>query len=315
MEIRWLETFVAVVENGGFAKAADVLYCSQPTVSAQVSALERELGAELLDRGRRPVELTESGRALLHHARAVLDQIESARGSVSDVLGARRGTVRLGTYPSATAGYIPSLLERFHQNHPLVRVHLVELGGAYLEQAALSGEVNLFLRQTTPPLSSSQFFSEPLWQERLKVIADSSHHLGAVDVVPPQALLGQPLIMTGHYRLDSLLSHPLWRDLGEPPTLAYEVSHPQSLIELVRAGLGIGITTALALHVSRVGNLAVKDIDHPGAVRDVSVYWPSGRRLSAATQALLDFMTTTAPVPPVTESIRTVGTRTSGEGG
>lgn len=305
MEIRSLKAFVAVVETGGFAKAAEALFCSQPTVSAQISALERELGAQLLDRGRRPVELTESGRAMLQHARAVLDQIESARGSVSDVLGARRGTVRLGTYPSATAGYVPSLLQLFHHDHPLVRVHLVELGGAYLEQAALGGEVDLFLRQTIPPLSSSQFFSEPLWRERLKVIADSSHHLGSVDLVAPQALLGQPLIMTGHYPLNTLLSHPLWRDLGEPPTLAYEVSHAQSLIELVRAGLGIGVTTALALHLSRVGNLVIKDIDHPGAVRDVSVYWTSSRRPSAATQALLDFMTTVAPVPPVTESIRT----------
>jgi DNA-binding transcriptional LysR family regulator len=305
MDIKMLRTFISVVENRGFANAAEALHCSQPTVSAQIAALEEGLGAELFDRDRRPVQLTPPGEALLTHARTILNEFEAARGSVSDFLGARRGTVRLGTYPSATAGYIPRLIQQFKERYPLVKIHLVELGGAYLEQAAISGEINLFLRQTTPPLSSALFANHPLWREGFKVVMPPDHVLAQKrGPVSPEELLEHELIMTGRYQTEAILTHPLWHSLREPPRVIYEVSQPQSLIELVRAKIGIGITTELALHVSRLDGLAVRAIAHQEAVRDVSVYWPRDRALSAAAKALLDLMIGEADVPSCTVSTR-----------
>jgi DNA-binding transcriptional LysR family regulator len=309
MDAKMLRTFISVVENRGFANAAEALHCSQPTVSAQIAALEDDLGAALFDRDRRPVQLTPPGEALLAHARTILNEFEAARGSVSDFLGARRGTVRLGTYPSATAGYIPRMLQQFKELFPLVKIHLVELGGAYMEQAAISGEINLFLRQTTPPLSSTLFESHPLWRENFKVVMPPDHDLARKrGAIAPEELLKHELIMTGRYQTEAILTHPLWHSLREPPRVVYEVSQPQSLIELVRARIGIGVTTDLALHVSRLDGLAVRSIAHPEAVRDVSVYWPKNRALSAAARALLDFMVGTADVPSCTTSRRDLPT-------
>ncbi|EKF42612.1 LysR family transcriptional regulator [Nitratireductor indicus] len=298
MDIRSLRTFISVVENRGFANAADALHYSQPTVSAHIASLEEDLGVELFHRDRRPVELTPPGAALLPHARAILNQMEAARGDVSDFLGAKRGTVRLGTYPSATAGYIPTLLDQFREVYPLVDIHLVELGGAYMEQAAIAGDVNLFLRQTTPPLSSVKFESLPLWQEDFKVVFRPEHELAKTfGPIPPDELLRHRLIMTGRYQTEGILTHPFWHHLGEPPKLAFEVSQPQSLIELVRSRQGVGVTTALALHVSRVDNLIVRAIDDPLAVRDVCLYWPKNRALSVAARTLRDFMYKKASIP------------------
>jgi DNA-binding transcriptional LysR family regulator len=305
MDIRSLRTFISVVENRGFAHAAEALHCSQPTVSAQIAALEEDLGAELFYRDRRPVQLTPPGEVLLTHARAILNELEAARGSVSDFLGARRGTVRLGTYPSATAGYIPLMLQQFKELYPQVKIHLIELGGAYMEQAATSGDVNLFIRQTTPPLSSTLFHNRPLWREDFKIVMPPDHELAqSSGPVAPADLLKHELIMTGRYQTEGILTHPFWHALGEPPNVIYEVSQPQSLIELVRAGIGVGVTTELALYVSRSDGLTVRSIAHPAAVRDVSLYWPRNRALSAAARALLDFMIGTADTPSCVVSTR-----------
>ncbi|SCL28849.1 DNA-binding transcriptional regulator, LysR family [Micromonospora pallida] len=298
METRWLETFVAVADRRGFAAAAAELGVSQPTVSAQIAALEKEFGVALFDRDRRPIGLTDRGRALLVHAHAILGEIESARGNVSESIGRRRGDVRLGTYPSATAGYIPELLKAFRAVYPLIRVRLVELGGAHLHDAAARGDVQLFLRQTTPPLSETVFRSHPMWREKFKVLTPAYHPLARSDEpLAPAQLLKHPLIMTGRYDTDSLQTHPLWFSLRQPPPLAYQVSNPQSLVALVSAGLGVGVTTQLAMDVSRTDNLHVRDIDHPDAVRDVRVWWPRQRRLPLPAQTLLQFMTDTAGVP------------------
>jgi DNA-binding transcriptional LysR family regulator len=304
MDIRSLRTFISIVENRGFAKAAEALHYSQPTVSAHIAALEEDLGASLFHRDRRPIQLTPPGAALLPHARAILNQMEAARGDVSDFLGAKRGTVRLGTYPSATAGYVPTLLAQFQAAYPLVEIQLVELGGAYMEQAAIAGDINLFLRQTTPPLSSTTFDSLPLWQEDFKVVFWAEHALaGSMGPIAPTELLRHRLIMTGRYQTEGILTHPFWHRLGEPPKLAFEVSQPQSLVELVKARQGVGVTTALALQVSRVEDLVVRSIDDPLAVREVCLYWPRARALSAAALALRDFMYRTASLPSCTRPL------------
>ena len=120
----------------------------------------------------------------------------------------------------------------------------------------------------------------------------------------PQILLRHELILTGRHVPDSLVTHPFWRSLGERPNIIYEVIHPQSMIELVRARIGIGVLNQLALNVSRVDGLVARAIAHPEAVRNVSVYWLRSRALSAAARALLDFMIEEADVPDCAISTR-----------
>lgn len=308
MDPRLLRTFIAVVESRGFARAAEALGCAQPTVSAQVAALEGDLGTTLFYRDRRPVRLTPQGEALLVHARTILNEIEAARDSVAGLLGTHRGTVRLGTYSSATAGYVPQLLQQFAARFPQVSVRLVELGSGDMEDAAIGGEVTLFLRQTLPPLSGVLFDRLPLWREDFKVVIPPGHPLArSRRPLSPAALLKYGLVMTGHDVTDGLAADPFWRSLGEPPNVVYEVTQPQSLIELVRAGIGIGVLNQLALDVSRAEGLVTRAIAHPEAVREVAVYWLRSRALSAAATALLDFMAGEMDVPKSTKSVKQRG--------
>lgn len=290
MELQWVTTFLAVVEHQGFARAADVLHCSQPTVSNHVASLERELGAPLLQRYCRPVALTEAGAAFLPHGRALVREFETARSSVADVTGLRSGSVTLGAYASAAAGYVPGLLRSFRKRHPRITVRLVESRADDLAQAALTGQVEIFLRPTTPPLSVASFAHQLLWRERYKVVLHHEHPLAAhAGPVPIDELVNLPLIMTGHGELASP-HHPLWRSLDRYPDPAYEVTHPQSLIELVRAGLGAGVTNEVSLNVSAVDGLEIRDISADAAQRDVAVWWLTGRVPSPAARALVAAM-------------------------
>jgi DNA-binding transcriptional LysR family regulator len=297
MELYWVTTFLTIVENRGFGRAAELLHCSQPTVSNHVAALERELGASLLHRNRRPVELTQAGAAFLPHARALVREVEAARGSVAAVLGLQRGSVTLGSYPSATAAYVPDLLERFHAQYPGVTVRLLEVRADDLARVTQAGEVELMLRPTRPPLPASTFSSQPLWRERYKVVLHPAHPLAEQPgPIPLEAFAHHELIMTGHGELANP-EHPLWHDLGRYPELAYEVTQPQSLIELVRRGLGAGVTNELSLNVSATDGLVIRDIDAATAFRDVAVWWLNGRTHSPAAQALLSFIRE-GPRPP-----------------
>lgn len=285
-----MTTFLAIVEHQGFAKAATSLHCSQPTVSNHIAALERELGTSLLERHRRPVELTQAGTAFLPHARALVRELDAARSSVSEVLGLHRGTVALGAYPSATATYVPRLLERFGVRYPGISVRLLEARADDLAAAARGGRIELMLRPVAPPLPTATFTSEPLWRERYRVVLPPAHALAErTGALTPADLDGQPLILTGHGELASP-DHPLWLRLGRYPAPAHEVTQPQSLIELVRSGQGIGVTNDLSLSMSVTHGLEIRDIDDESAVRDVAVWWLAARSLSPAARALLTFM-------------------------
>src|SRR3954447_3341651 len=126
MELRQLEYFLAVAEEGGFTRAADRVHISQSGVSAQVRQLERELGAPLIDRASRTAKLTPAGAAALEHARAALAAAESVRRAVDDVNGLVRGRLALGMVTGCTITPLFDALAAFRGAHPGVEVSVFE---------------------------------------------------------------------------------------------------------------------------------------------------------------------------------------------
>jgi DNA-binding transcriptional LysR family regulator len=125
MELRHLEYFVAVAEEGNFTQTALRLHIAQSGLSASIQALERELGATLFTRTTRRVVLTEVGRALLVEARRTLAAARGAREAVDSVQGLRRGAVTIGLHPHRDTGVdLPAILARFHAEHPDVQVRV-----------------------------------------------------------------------------------------------------------------------------------------------------------------------------------------------
>ncbi|MFD8531657.1 LysR family transcriptional regulator [Streptosporangium canum] len=125
MRLRQLEYFIAICEHGSFSAAADRLLVAQPSLSQQIRALEREVGATLLERGRQGVALTAAGRAFLPRATTAIAEVAAARQAVADVVNGLVGELHILTVRSVASGVLPAGIARWHQAYPatLLRLH------------------------------------------------------------------------------------------------------------------------------------------------------------------------------------------------
>lgn len=295
----WLTSFLAVVDFGGFAAAAEATFRSQPRISSHVADLERHIGAELFDRRERPVRLTDAGIAFLEHARAVTRSLEAAADSVQAVLGVLRGTVRLGWYPSAGAAFGPTVLKEFGARYPHIVVSIVEGDAATLGDALRSGEVDLAIRPQVPQIKDPSVRSYALWEEPLVAVVPDGHPIGLNEYVSVAEVATHPVITMGVRGAEADSSNEAYRAFKTArvtPNVVQHTDMPQTLISLARAGLGVGLTNMLAAEVSERSGIRIVPIQDSGNRRIVSVFWDSARPLQPATRALLDLVAQ-LPVP------------------
>lgn len=126
MNLKQIQSFVAIFEEGGISRAADRLHATQPGLSAQMKQLESDLGDILFERSVEGVTPTPAGQRLYRHALAILRQLESARQDLREMRGEISGTLRIGIIPSLLRGLSPYLLPRFAADHPLIKITLKE---------------------------------------------------------------------------------------------------------------------------------------------------------------------------------------------
>ena len=300
--IDWLETFVAVVDCGGFSAAANAVHRSQSRISAHVAALEQALGVTLFDRRHRPVALTDAGEAYLPHAREVLDALDRGYADIEAVVKVARGSVVLGSYPSASAAFLPGLMSSFRREYPQVRVDLTEQTTLDLSESLNSGELHLALRALAPLLYTEGLACRPLWREPLVAVFPVDHPLARMPEPLPLAVLSEHELVTigGHTGQEVMYeTHAAFRQCDPPPHIAWQTDQPQTLVNFVRAGLGLGVTNALAVQVSDTQGLATAQLGSLEQGRTVGVFWDPQRYLPRAARVLLEEIRR-APIPPGT---------------
>lgn len=257
MEMRQLEYFVAVVDEGSFTAAAHSEHVAQPAVSAQLQRLEREVGERLLHRSRRGVTLTRAGAAFLPHARAALAAVRAARAAVDDVASLVRGSLAIGTVTSHDVD-VAALMADFHADYPAVEMSLgaddsdtliEQLRGSDLDVAIISVDVG------APP---DGLELAVITDQALTAAVALNHELTERESLSLAELCTVPLISlprgTGLRRaLDAACDAA---DLV--PRIAFEAGSPPALAELARRGLGVAIVpdvlarTAAGLHPMRI---------------------------------------------------------------
>src|SRR5881392_1237348 len=126
MNLRQLEYFVVIAEEGSFTRASERLLVAQPSLSQQIGALEAELGGPLLERLPRGVRLTMAGQNFLPEARAAISHANRARRSVRMALGLEAGQLEIAAVTSVSAGILPQVLGRWRERHPSIEVSLSE---------------------------------------------------------------------------------------------------------------------------------------------------------------------------------------------
>jgi DNA-binding transcriptional LysR family regulator len=193
VELRQLEYFLAVVEEGSFTRAAARLYMSQSSLSASLLGLERELGSDLFIRGRRGAELTDAGRALVGPARDAIGDIERARQVVGEVTGLIRGTVRVATVAVPPEVDVTDTVQAFQRRHPEVRVHVLHDGAADLLGLVMESQVDFAVTPLTRRTASGLRF-ERLLGSPMAAIYPAGHRFAGAREVDVRDLLDELVI-------------------------------------------------------------------------------------------------------------------------
>jgi DNA-binding transcriptional LysR family regulator len=239
MELRHLRYFIAVAEELHFGRAAQRLRITQPPLSSQIQALERELGVQLFIRGRR-VQLTEAGRALLAKARETIEAADAAARAAPQAGLLINGRLRVG-YPAAGVFELPPLtLRTYQERFPDVGVETVVAStGAHLEALAADRLDVAFVRVGVLDRELMQFKS--LQPEPLLLAVPTDHALAKLPAVPLRCLAGEPIILFPS-ELEPLLYRYLVTDvLGRSrvaPLVVLEATTLESACGAVAARLG-----------------------------------------------------------------------------
>ena len=193
MELRHLRYFVAVAEAGSLTVAAEQrLHTSQPSLSRQIRDLESELGAQLLTRRARGIELTPAGRAFLDHARSVLSQVEAAAEAARRAAHPAKPCFTMGFLTGHELTWMPEALRILRDELPNIDVMISSQYSPSLANALLKGTVDAaFLRRERgfPELAFRLLVKEPLL-----VFLPSGHRLAALKAISPADLVGEKFV-------------------------------------------------------------------------------------------------------------------------
>ncbi|MCS4276607.1 DNA-binding transcriptional LysR family regulator [Mycetocola sp. BIGb0189] len=234
MEIQQLRAFVKIVDCGSFTGAARSLHVTQAALSHAIKAMERRIGAPVLNRRSGPVTLTPAGRALLPHARAVVLTLEVATRDLAELH--QQETLRIASLASAAAQYLPGLIQDFRLENPTASVDIYE--GDDAECLALLRDHRVDIALIVDRTPHTRFF--PLYQDDF-VLVTKRQSLPAFHVSPVHIseLEGSSLIeSTGSCR--DLVSQALG-DAHVSINSAAQVSHIAAALLLITAGLGSAI--------------------------------------------------------------------------
>jgi LysR family nitrogen assimilation transcriptional regulator len=286
MEMRQLLYFVTVVDAGSFSRGAVVLDLAQPSLSRQIALLEADLGQRLLERTGRGVTPTEAGRALLTHARAMLNISRRAREELRDMDESPGGRIVVGMPPRVALGLSAPLIQLFRERFPRAVITVLEGLSVGLRELLIAGRLDLAL--LFDPATSPQLSFQPIARERLLLVAPPNSRLPAR--VGLTALAHYPMVLPSapnaiRHVLDTIL-RPRKIELQ----VLAEVGAVRTVLALVATGVGCTILPESALSARDDAALPRSPIGPPSIWNELVLATPMARpatRLSRGTAQLL----------------------------
>jgi len=246
MELRHLRYFVAVAEAGSLTvAAARKLHTSQPSLSRQIRDLESELGAQLLTRRARGIELTPAGRAFLDHARSVLAQVDAAAEAARRVAHPGKPCFVMGFLTGHELTWMPEALQILRDELPNIDVMISSQYSPLLADGLSKGKIDAaFLRRErgAPDLAFRLLVKEPL-----VVVLPSNHRLAALKAISPQDLVGETFVtVSGTAPVLRVIIDDYLKRSGIDITPAHEADHLAMGMSLIASTRGVGLLPAYA---------------------------------------------------------------------
>lgn len=289
MDLGQLEAFVQVAAQSSFSRAAEGLGLTQPSVTARIQALERDLNDQLFERNGRGVRLTEVGSSFLPHAQRVLKSLQDGRDAVQSLRELQLGTLRLGAAPTFSTYVLPKLLKTFRSRYPGLEVSVRTDYSEQIVQLVLADEVQVGLERT---ITHPEVVTVPLFQEDVVLVTAPDHPFAERGEVTLAEVGQEPLIMFNRGSSYHTLVHNALRQAGLLVTPAMELDNMEATKKMVDEGLGIALLPKVAveeeLQRRELREIRVKGLSVPH--REVAVIYRRGRPLSRAGEAFIKLL-------------------------
>ena len=271
-ELRHMRAFIAVAEELQFRPAAERLHMTQSALTRTIQGLEEAVGAELLSRTTRVVQLTEAGRTFLYECRLALGHIEKAALLAQAAAEGKVGYLRIAYMDFAINGKLPMIIEKFLSTHPGIKVELFHFPSSKQKEALLESRIDLgFL---IGPFESPTISQLTLSREELVVLLPAAHPLADKPTVTIGDLANEKFILGSKDAWEAFRAHffALCYAANFSPVIAQEASTSDGIFGLVAANTGVALYTRCAENIQRKG-LVIRPLAGRHKPLDTLVCW------------------------------------------
>lgn len=282
MGLRKWNVFLSVVDLGSYTKAGEALGYTQAGITQMMKSLEKEVGFPLFHKGRQGVFLTREGSALLPSIRYLLSANESLNQEISFFQGAKKGTLKIGTYASCSIHWIPGIICAFRNEYPGIHFDVMEGNEAELSRWIREYKVDIAF---TSYQDSSSYHFIPVYDDPMLAVMPKGHPFAAYDEVPIELFADADFVVSDYTRLNDV--HRILQSAGVTPKIRYTSHNDFSILSMVEQRLGVSILPALILH-GRSGNFEARPL-RPGAYRRLGMAVTSATDMSPAKRLFIEY--------------------------
>lgn len=281
MTITQLQVLIKTVELGSFTKAAGMLNMTQPAVSHAISSIESELGVTILIRDKRKgLIVTDVGSRILVHIREILSGVEKIEQEVAMEKGHEVGTIRIGSFPSASAYFLPKMINIFREKYPNLEVVLCEGALKEVEDWLLSRVIDIGI----VILPNKDMEIVPVTKGKMVVVLREDHPLCKKSSITISDLENEPIILfKGGYEPPII---DMFKQANVPLRVEYAVSTVTTSLNMIQEGLGIAILAELSL-TNLPKNVQARELE-PKVWREIALAVPSLKEASLAVQLFIE---------------------------
>ena len=285
VELRHLRSFVVAAEELHVGRAAARLHLTQPSLSRQIAALERDVGVPLFTRIRRRFGLTPAGEIFLSAAREITRRADEAARDAQRAHRGELGTLRLGFVQSATFEALPRLLAAFRVAHPDVTLEVEAMTTIRQVAALRAGRLDIGLLR--PPISEPELTTRVISRDSLVVALPGGHPLARRKRVALASLADESFVLYtrafGPSVQDAIIGHCL--AAGFSPRIIQEAADVQTIVSLVAAGLGVSLLIAPTPPTAERA-VVYRPISDDLPSWELALAWPAGNRTPVVSRFL-----------------------------
>lgn len=287
MDFGQIEAFVQVAKHHSFSRAAEALQLTQPSITARIQALERELGEELFERSGRGVKLTDGGHVFLPYSDKILQTLQEARDAVEDVRHVQLGSLRLGSALTISTYVLPKILHEFCQRYPGVDVVVRTGRSEQVINMLLADEVQVALVRA---LNHPELDGIHLYDDEIVLVANPGHPFASSGRATIAEAAAEPIVLFDRGSSYYGLINNFFRQAGVIPNVAMELDSLEATKRMVEEGLGIALVPAVTIERElEAGKLVKIDLEDAEQItRPISLVYRANRKRPRATQAFID---------------------------